>query len=154
MTIIDTSSIQKLIDSNLSAYSIEKDTGVSRMTITNYRKGNANILNMSLDKAIKLQEFWEEYIMEEYQSLKEFIEHDYQERGFGHGELEEFNPEKIMNGETVEVLSEDFGFRRSRVKVIISLDEFKSNDRLDAYTVNFMDKEIYICYADANDSEG
>ncbi|MBO0432820.1 hypothetical protein [Enterococcus sp. DIV0660C] len=150
MTIIDTDSIQKLMDSNLSAYSIEKDTGVSRMTITNYRKGSANILNMSLDKAIKLQEFWEEYIMEEYETLKTFIENDFAERDFGHGELEEFNPEKVMNGETVEMLSDDFGSKHSRVKVVISLDDIKLNDTLDVYTVNFMDKEVYVYYVDAN----
>ncbi|MDT2735307.1 hypothetical protein P7H24_12615 [Enterococcus thailandicus] len=150
MTIIDTNKIQALFDSKISAYAIEKDTDIRRMTITNYRNGKADILNMSLDKAIKLQEFWEEYIMEEYETLKTFIENDYAEKDFGRGDLEEFNPEKIMNGETVEVLSDDFGPKRSRVKVVISLDEIKLNDTLDAYTVNFMDKEVYVYYVSVN----
>ncbi|MFB8468341.1 hypothetical protein [Enterococcus thailandicus] len=150
MTIIDTNKIQALFDSKISAYAIEKDTDIRRMTITNYRNGKADILNMSLDKAIKLQEFWEELVMEEYESLKTFIENDYAEKDFGHGDLEEFDPEKIMNGETVEVLSDDFGHKHSRVKVIISSDDLKLNDTLDVYTVNFMDKEVYVYYVNAD----
>ncbi|GMC01757.1 hypothetical protein [Enterococcus thailandicus] len=92
----------------------------------------------------------EELVMEEYESLKTFIENDYAERDFGHGDLEEFDPEKIMNGETVEVLSDDFGHKHSRVKVIISSDDLKLNDTLDVYTVNFMDKEVYVYYVNAD----
>ncbi|MFZ4908600.1 hypothetical protein ACOYX0_12975 [Enterococcus thailandicus] len=92
----------------------------------------------------------EELVMEEYESLKTFIENDYAERNFGHGDLEEFDPEKIMNGETVEVLSDDFGSKHSRVKVIISSDELKLNDTLDVYTVNFMDKEVYVYYVNVD----
>lgn len=92
----------------------------------------------------------EELVMEEYESLKAFIENDYAERDFGHGDLEEFDPEKIMNGETVEVLSDDFGSKHSRVKVIISSDDLKLNDTLDVYTVNFMDKEVYVYYVNAD----
>lgn len=92
----------------------------------------------------------EELVMEEYESLKTFIENDYAERNFGHGDLEEFDPEKIMNGETVEVLSDDFGSEHSRVKVIISSDELKLNDTLDVYTVNFMDKEVYVYYVNVD----
>ncbi|MDT2845556.1 hypothetical protein [Enterococcus thailandicus] len=92
----------------------------------------------------------EELVMEEYESLKTFIENDYAEKDFGHGDLEEFDPEKIMNGETVEVLSDDFGSKHSRVKVIISSDDLKLNDTLDVYTVNFMDKEVYVYYVNAN----
>lgn len=92
----------------------------------------------------------EELVMEEYESLKTFIENDYAEKDFGHGDLEEFDPEKIMNGETVEVLSDDFGSKHSRVKVVISFDDIKLNDTLDAYTVNFMDKEVYVYYVNAD----
>lgn len=145
MTIIDTNKIQALFDSKVSAYAIEKDTDIRRMTITNYRNGKADILNMSLDKAIKLQKFWEEYIMEEYESLKTFIENDYAEKDFAHGELEEFNAEKIMNGETVEVLSED-----KRIKVVISLDEVKLDEVLDTYMLNFMNDEVYVYYVSGN----
>ncbi|WP_430605711.1 hypothetical protein [Enterococcus sp. DIV0180] len=92
----------------------------------------------------------EELVMEEYESLKTFIENDYAEKDFGHGDLEEFDPEKIMNGETVEVLSDDLGHKHSRVKVIISSDDLKLNDTLDVYTVNFMDKEVYVYYVNAD----
>lgn len=87
----------------------------------------------------------EELVMEEYESLKTFIENDYAEKDFGHGELEEFDPEKIMNGETVEVLSED-----KQIKVIISLDEVKLDEVLDTYMLDFMNDEVYVYYVNAN----
>ncbi|WP_369118135.1 hypothetical protein [Enterococcus thailandicus] len=87
----------------------------------------------------------EELIMEEYESLKTFIENDYAERNFGHGDLEEFDPEKIMNGETVEVLSED-----KQIKVIISLDEVKLDEVLDTYMLDFMNDEVYVYYVNEN----
>lgn len=145
MTTIDTNKIQALFDSKVSAYAIEKNTDIRRTTITNYRNGKADILNMSLDKAIKLQNFWEEYIMNEYQTLKTFIENDYSEKGFGHGDLEEFDAEKIMNGETVEALSED-----KRIKVVISLDKVKLDESLDTYMLDFMNDEVYVYYVNAN----
>lgn len=61
MTIIDTDKIQQLLDSDISAYKIEKMTGVTRSNISLYRTKATKILNMNLDKAIKLQKFWEEY---------------------------------------------------------------------------------------------
>ncbi|MDG3375088.1 hypothetical protein P5D95_26855, partial [Vibrio parahaemolyticus] len=87
----------------------------------------------------------EELIMEEYESLKTLIENDYAEKGFGHGDLEEFEPEKIMNGETVEVLSED-----KQIKVIISLDEVKLDEVLDTYMLDFMNDEVYVYYVNEN----
>lgn len=55
--IINTNKIEELIFSeSISAYSIEKETGVSRMTITNYRNGVSDFENMTLTNAMKLQE--------------------------------------------------------------------------------------------------
>lgn len=52
--IIDTKLVEKLIDSDISAYQIEAETGVSRTTITNYRNGKAKIEKMHLGNAEKL----------------------------------------------------------------------------------------------------
>lgn len=87
----------------------------------------------------------EELVMEEYQTLKTFIENDYAEKGFGHGDLEEFDPEKIMNGETVEMLSGD-----KSIKVVISLDEVKLDEVLDTYMLDFMNDEVYVYYVNTN----
>lgn len=55
--IIDTDLIKKLINSNLSAYEIEQKTGVSRMTITNYRNKKASLDKMHLGSAEKLYKY-------------------------------------------------------------------------------------------------
>lgn len=55
--IINTSKIEELLfNDSISAYSIEKETGISRMTITNYRNGVSDFENMTVTNAIKLQE--------------------------------------------------------------------------------------------------
>ncbi len=58
--IIDTNIIKKLLYSSESAYSIEAETGISRMTITNYRNGKADYNNMSLKNAITLYAYAKE----------------------------------------------------------------------------------------------
>lgn len=63
MNIIDINKIKELIESDISSYEIEKITGVSRVTLSKYRSGSADIMNMSLQKALELNKFWEEYQM-------------------------------------------------------------------------------------------
>lgn len=58
-SIVNIDNIQALIESDISAWQIEKETGISRMNITNYRNGKGEIVNMSLANAIKLSEYWE-----------------------------------------------------------------------------------------------
>lgn len=54
---IDTSIIQKLLDSEVTGYAIETQTGVRRTVISSYRTGKAKLDNMTLGMAYKLQEF-------------------------------------------------------------------------------------------------
>lgn len=59
--IINIEEIEKLIfNLSISAYRIEKETGISRMTITNYRNGIANMEKMTVSNAMKLQKMIEE----------------------------------------------------------------------------------------------
>lgn len=61
MNTINISKIKELLESDISSYEIEKNTGVSRVTLAKYRNGSADIMNMSLEKAVNLNKFWEEY---------------------------------------------------------------------------------------------
>ncbi|EOD7435737.1 hypothetical protein ACJQ40_000169 [Enterococcus faecium] len=142
MAIVDTNKLQKLIDSNVPAYTIEKNSGVSRATIALYRKGTSNILNTSLDKAIKLQKFWEEYTMNEYNELKNFIEDDLIEKGLGY-QLTDFDAEKLLDGEIVEAQTD------KHTKVYMSLNEIDLGSFDDNYMADFCGKEIYVYYVAA-----
>lgn len=54
---IDLDIVKELIDSDVSAYQIEKDLKISRMMISNYRNDPKKLLKMSVENAIKLQEY-------------------------------------------------------------------------------------------------
>ncbi|EKR9302816.1 DNA-binding protein [Enterococcus faecalis] len=49
--------LEKLLNSKISGYQIEKETGVSRMTISNLRTGKTMVESLSLRNARKLSEF-------------------------------------------------------------------------------------------------
>lgn len=56
--IIDVEKIEKLLaDENVSAYGIEKVTGVSRDTISKIRRGKSDLENLSIKNALKLMEY-------------------------------------------------------------------------------------------------
>lgn len=56
--IADTELIKKMLsDKSLSAWEIEKQTGVSRNAIIEMRHGRRKIKNLRLDTAIKLTEY-------------------------------------------------------------------------------------------------
>lgn len=58
--IIDVKKIEKLLtDESVSAYGIEKVTGVSRDTISKIRRGDAQLENLSIKNALKLMEYIE-----------------------------------------------------------------------------------------------
>lgn len=58
MAVADKSSIEELIKSSITAYQIEKDTGVSRTTISRIRTGKASIENLSFENAAKLTDYF------------------------------------------------------------------------------------------------
>lgn len=56
---IDLTKVQKLLDSNVTGYRIEKMSGVTRMTISSYRTGKRNIMNLSVQIARKLEKTYD-----------------------------------------------------------------------------------------------
>lgn len=51
--------IKKLLDSNISAYQIAKDTGIPQPNITNLRNGKREIVNLSLRVAEILGKYYD-----------------------------------------------------------------------------------------------
>lgn len=49
--------IQQLLDSEITAYQIEKDTGISRAKIGRLKHGKNDLNNLSLETASKLYEY-------------------------------------------------------------------------------------------------
>lgn len=57
--IVDFQAVKDLIASDISAWQIESDTGISRTTIGNYRNGKASLLNMTVKNAMILTSYTE-----------------------------------------------------------------------------------------------
>lgn len=75
MTTIDTNKIQELLDSDVSAYSIEAVTGLNRTTISQLRTKKKNIMTLTMQNALKLQKFWEEHKMTtKKEKIAEYLE--------------------------------------------------------------------------------
>lgn len=140
MTIIDTDKIQELIDSDLSAYELAKHVSISRTTILQLRNKEKDIESLTLKNAKKLQDFWEEYMMEKYEELKKFIEEDLEERDFGRG-LEAFDINDLYKNGFVETSTET-----GDTKVFISLNELQLENVKDVYMADFGKDEIYVYY--------
>lgn len=51
--------VQALLQSNITAYRIEKETGVAQPNITRLRNGQSDVGHMSVDNAEKLAKFWD-----------------------------------------------------------------------------------------------
>lgn len=71
---INIKKVQAVINSNITAYEIEKQTGISRAQIGNYRNGKHDIMNMSLNNALKLQNYYEEEMAMNYEKELERLE--------------------------------------------------------------------------------
>ncbi|MRF37112.1 hypothetical protein GIJ44_20715 [Staphylococcus sp. KY49P] len=56
--------IQKLIDSDISAYQIQKDIGVATSRISDLRTGKRDLGGISLDTAEKLYEYAKSHLNE------------------------------------------------------------------------------------------
>ena len=56
--------IQKLLDSEITAYQIEKDTGISRAKIGRLKNGKNDLNNLSLETASKLYEYAKAHLNE------------------------------------------------------------------------------------------
>lgn len=55
--VINLENVQKLIDSDISAYNIEAKTGVSRTTISQIRNGKTDLMNMKGTNLLRLSDF-------------------------------------------------------------------------------------------------
>lgn len=86
--------------------------------------------------------------MNEYKKLKEFIEEDIAEKGIGHGEIADFDPQKLLNGETIMTTSAEFGPKHSKLKVAISRSDINFENAIDVYIADFGSKEVNVYYLD------
>lgn len=57
---IDIEKIKTLLASSATGYDIELKTGISRTQIGNYRKDPKKIMKMSLENAMKLQNYYDD----------------------------------------------------------------------------------------------
>ena len=57
--ILDLNKVQELIDSEMTAWKISKDTGLSRNMVTTYKDGK-DIKRMTIENGLKLQIYWED----------------------------------------------------------------------------------------------
>lgn len=55
--IINTDDIQNLLDQNIPDLTLARETGITRQTIYNLRKGNSSLDKMWLETAVKLQNY-------------------------------------------------------------------------------------------------
>lgn len=55
---INVPDILALLNSNISTYRINKDTGIPQSSLTGYRNRKLKISNMTLSKASKLQKYY------------------------------------------------------------------------------------------------
>lgn len=140
MMIIDTSKINELLESDISAYELAKHVSISRTTILQLRNKEKDIESLTLKNAKKLQDFWEEHMMEKYEELKKFIEEDLEERDFGRG-LEAFDINDLYKNGFVETSTET-----GDTKVFISLNELQLENVKDVYMADFGKDEIYVYY--------
>lgn len=138
--IIDTSKINELLESDISAYELAKHVSISRTTILQLRNKEKDIESLTLKNAKKLQDFWEGYMMEKYEELKKFIEEDLEERDFGRG-LESFDINDLYKKGFVETSTET-----DDTKVFISLNELQLENVKDVYMADFSKDEIYVYY--------
>ncbi|KRL39901.1 hypothetical protein [Liquorilactobacillus nagelii] len=61
---IDLSKIEKLLSSDISAYAIAEETGLTRAMINRYRTGDTKLENMTIKTALKLQKFYDDLKMQ------------------------------------------------------------------------------------------
>ncbi|GAA0347256.1 hypothetical protein [Oceanobacillus oncorhynchi] len=54
--------ISKLFDSDVSNYAIHKATGISQSSLADIKKGKAKLGNITLDKAIKLNNYYVNHV--------------------------------------------------------------------------------------------
>ena len=81
--IINTDQIQDLLNQQIPDLTLARETGVSRQTIFNLRKGNSSLDKMWLETAVKLQNYVDSNVHYSFDSdgLLEEAKSDYEEFG-------------------------------------------------------------------------
>lgn len=81
--IIDTDDIQNLLDQNIPDLTLARETGITRQTIYNLRKGKSSLDKMWLETAVKLQNYVDSNVHYSFDSdgLLEEAKADYEEFG-------------------------------------------------------------------------
>ena len=81
--IINTDDIQNLLDQNIPDLTLARETGITRQTIHNLRKGNSSLEKMWIKTAVKLQAYVNENVHYSFDSngLLEEAKADYEDFG-------------------------------------------------------------------------
>lgn len=81
--IINTDQIKDLLNQNIPDLTLARETGVSRQTIFNLRKGNSSLDKMWIETAVKLQNYVDSNVHYSFDSdgLLEEAKADYEEFG-------------------------------------------------------------------------
>lgn len=81
--IINTDDIKNLLDQNIPDLTLARETGITRQTIHNLRKGNSSLEKMWIETAVKLQNYVDENAHYSFDSngLLEEAKADYEEFG-------------------------------------------------------------------------
>lgn len=81
--IINTDDIKNLLDQNIPDLTLARETGITRQTIHNLRKGNSSLEKMWIKTAVKLQAYVNENVHYSFDSdgLLEEAKADYEEFG-------------------------------------------------------------------------
>lgn len=81
--IINTDDIRNLLDQNIPDLTLARETGITRQTIHNLRKGNSSLEKMWIETAVKLQTYVNENVHYSFDSngLLEEAKADYEDFG-------------------------------------------------------------------------
>ncbi|MEK1422303.1 hypothetical protein HCY87_04815 [Limosilactobacillus fermentum] len=81
--IINTDDIKNLLDQNIPDLTLARETGITRQTIHNLRKGNSSLEKMWIETAVKLQAYVDENVHYSFDSngLLEEAKADYEDFG-------------------------------------------------------------------------
>lgn len=81
--IINTDDIRNLLDQNIPDLTLARETGITRQTIHNLRKGNSSLEKMWIETAVKLQTYVNENVHYSFDSngLLEEAKADYDDFG-------------------------------------------------------------------------
>ncbi len=126
---IDIEKIKALLASSATGYDIELKTGISRTQIGNYRKDPDKVMKMSLENAMKLQNYYEEENKMDYRKEMENLKKDNAVNGritvYIYENKEECLQELSVNAdephETYEFMKEELAYLDDE-KTIYSVD--------------------------------